>query len=56
MTNSATGARFGLLYRITPQGPPASVSSVYVCLYWPPMVAPNNAQGRCEIISKVAVP
>lgn len=56
LTNSASGARFGLLYRIRPEKTPAAASSLYLCLYWPASVPPDKAQGLCEIISTVRLP
>ncbi|MEI8340006.1 MAG: prepilin-type N-terminal cleavage/methylation domain-containing protein [Verrucomicrobiota bacterium] len=55
LANSAATARFGLIYRIRPVTA-ALTSSVYLCLYWPAAAAPDNAQGRCEIISTVKLP
>jgi len=40
-TNSAANGSFGFLYRVTPNTA-AHVSSVYICLYWPPEASPAN--------------
>lgn len=53
---SGDGARFGLIYRVVPQPTPSSVSSVYLCLYWPAAAGVDKAQGRCELLSTIALP
>lgn len=53
---SAINSRFGMVYRIAPQPSPSGISSVYLCLFWPSAAGANKAQGRCEIISTVALP
>ena len=50
-----SAARFGLVYRITPDTN-AKVSRVYLCLYWPPQASPTNARGRFETFSAFPLP
>ena len=63
LTSSSSNARFGFLYNITA---PASYSSsptsgnfatAYLCLYWPPLVSPTNANlGHFELTTTFALP
>ena len=58
-TNSASNARFALLYKITPTfysvptgNATTGVATVYLCFYWPAEAAPTNTTvGHFEVTS-----
>ena len=59
ITSSSANARFGLLYNITAPTTYTSNSTAtaYLCLYWPPLVAPSNANlGHFEVTTTFALP
>jgi len=47
--------KFGLLYRIAP-APNTNSASVYCAIYWPGRATPENAQGRVEMTTRIALP
>jgi uncharacterized protein (TIGR02598 family) len=47
--------KFGLLYNVTTAANTNS-SSVYCAIYWPGRATPDNAQGRVEMTTRIALP
>jgi uncharacterized protein (TIGR02598 family) len=47
--------KFGLLYRVT-TAPNTNSASVYCAIYWPGRATPDNAQGRVEMTTRIALP
>ena len=63
LTSTAANARFGFLYNITAPTNYASTptsgnfATAYLCLYWPPLVSPTNANlGHFELTTTFALP
>lgn len=47
--------KFGLVYRITPD-PASNTSVLYCAIFWPGRATPENAQGRVEMATRIALP
>jgi uncharacterized protein (TIGR02598 family) len=47
--------KFGLLYRVTPS-PNTNSAAVYCAIYWPGRAKPENAAGRVEMTTRIALP
>lgn len=51
LTGNAAAAKFGMIYRVTPDPNSYGGTKVYLCLYWPANVPASKAQGRFETYS-----
>ena len=59
VTTTSANARFGFLYNITAPTTytSGSTATAYLCLYWPPLVSPTNANlGHFEVTTTFALP
>jgi hypothetical protein len=54
MLPGTRSGKFGLLYRVTPAANSNS-ASVYCAIYWPGRATPDNAQGRVEMSTRIAL-
>jgi type II secretory pathway pseudopilin PulG len=53
--NNKSKAKFALVYRIIPNLT-ARNTAVYCAVYWPGQAKPENAAGRVEVVTNIALP
>lgn len=55
MQPGTRNGKFGLLYRVT-TAPNTNSASIYCAIYWPGRAKPEDAAGRVEMTTRIALP